>query len=152
MLLLHIDTLSALRKPFQICYRMGFSPPTCETAGCVFSLLKKVFRIFCRTRQPLVCENKPLAFSRRLPVFAVEWALAPNMWDNWMNLISPSLGVDATNKGFQDNKRSSFAKIGNFLRSFFDKITSIVWFTHSSVKKIGCHGSTSCHIIEILRC
>ena len=123
MLLLHIDTLSALRKPFQICCRMGLSPPTCETAGWVFSLLKKAFCIFCRMRQPPVCgneslafyrrlsefcckmrqppvyENKPLAFSRRLPIFAAEWALASNMWDNWMSLISPSLGVDTPSYG-----------------------------------------------------
>ena len=50
-------------------------------------------------RQLPVYENKPLAFSRRLPVFAAEWALAPSMWDNWMSLISPSLGVDAPSRG-----------------------------------------------------
>ena len=118
---------------------MGFSPSTCETTGWVFSFLKKAFLIFYRMRQPLICENeslafyrrlpkfccrmrqpqvyenKPIAFNRRLPIFATRWALAPSMWDNCMGLISPSLSFDATSKTFQDNKRSSFAKIGSFI-------------------------------------
>ena len=121
MLLLHIDTLSTLHKPFQICCRIGLSPPTCETNGWVFSILKKTFHIFYRMRQPLVCENeslafwlpkfcckmrqhpvyenKPLTFSKRLPIFATEWALASSMWDNRMSLILPSLGVDTPSCG-----------------------------------------------------
>ena len=139
MLLLHIDTLSALRKVFKICCRMGLSLLTCETTRWAFSFLKKSFCIFCRMRQPpvfeneslafcrrlpkfccrmrqpQVYENKPLAFSRRIPIFAAKCALAPSMWDNWMCLISPSLSFDATSKTFQDNKRSCFAKIGSFI-------------------------------------
>ena len=67
-------------------------------------------------------------------------------------LRSPFLSMDATDKAFEDNKISSFNKINNFLMSFFNKITSTMWFMHFLVKRFGWQVSINCYIIEFLYC